>query len=212
MKSVKTTRPKDPPLKGIRATCGVTTKFGKPCGAHAGAGTDHKGVGPCFRHGGRTGSKYGGMLVGKTQLVSGRDVMGIPVEIDPAVALLRCVEIAAGEVEYCSARVRELEDPFIVRRDSTTGEETARRFHPWIRERQDCVDRLARLSKMAMDAGVAEREVRAREAATAILGTFARGLLDNLGLSKDQLARAPKIVEEQLLLLATTGGELRERP
>lgn len=80
-------------------------------------------------------------------------------------------------------------------------------LHLWIRERQRCVDRLARLSKMALDAGVAEREVALQERMAGILVQFAQGLMEGLGLTAKQRAAAPAVVQGQLIALAGGIGD-----
>lgn len=80
-------------------------------------------------------------------------------------------------------------------------------LHLWIRERHRCIDRLARLSKMALDAGIAEREVALQERMADMLVEFAQGLIAGLGLSAKQKALVPGVIQHQLI--AMTG--IREK-
>jgi hypothetical protein len=57
-------------------------------------------------------------------------------------------------------------------------------------------------SKMALDAGVAERQVRVAEAQGELLASVIKAILGDLGLSKDQQAVAPGIVRRHLIALA----------
>jgi hypothetical protein len=61
---------------------------------------------------------------------------------------------------------------------------------------------LARVCKMALDAGVAERQVRVAEAQGELLASVIKAILTGLGLDKDQQDKAPAIVRRHLLALA----------
>lgn len=150
-------------------------------------------------------------------MIPDRLVMGRPMEMEPVAALTWCVHIAAGELAYCNWRVAQLnEDEAVASPTKITEEDEGRgrgkrtveygnpTLHLWIRERQRCVDRLAKLSKMALDAGVAEREIALAEQMADVLVRFSTGLLEDLGIprgSERLQARAQAAVERQLLQL-----------
>lgn len=148
--------------------------------------------------------------------------MGPALDVSPEEALLACVRIAAGEVAYCTTMVEALlpEDatiesvsertrPLNLGKDgesaSTTVKETTvgneARLNIWIRTRQDALERLARFSKMALDAGVAERYVRAAERHGDILARVLSGVLGDLNLSEAQRARLPDLIHKHLTAL-----------
>src|SRR5881227_1016572 len=88
-------------------TCGAKNRKGEPCGRGAGWGTGHPGVGRCKLHGGASpNAEMGGSVeLARREAM----VMGIPLDVTPHVALIQCIAIAAGEVQYASERIAELD-------------------------------------------------------------------------------------------------------
>jgi hypothetical protein len=205
------------------AKCGKRTKSGKDCTRPAGWGTSHAGVGPCKLHLGNTPSQI------KASAKELARVMGSPVDVTPHEALIWCVQTAAGEAHYCTLKIQELaEEDAIGHPESHVdkelqqvyGEEGAELYnhleqttkHPielniWIRSRREAMDRLARYSKMALDAGVEERRVRMAEQFAQLMVPALQGLLDGLGLTKAQQKKAPALVRSTLVALEGTGWE-----
>lgn len=193
--------------------CGAATRSGGRCSKQAGWGTEHVGVGKCRLHGGSTPTHQ--RRAAREMAV----VMGAEHDIEPQDALLWCIRIAAGEVNYCSAQIAELEaadavgHPVVeVERAAGDAEGTLverRRqtvaLNIWIRARQDAVERLARFSKMALDAGVAERQVRVAERYGQQIAQLLAGVLAELDLNERQQRRAPDVVRRHLVLLE--GGQ-----
>jgi hypothetical protein len=70
-----------------------------------------------------------------------------------------------------------------------------------LRQWNDERDRLARTSKMALDAGVAERQVRMAERYAELLARLIQGILSDLNLNKQQKAATPEVVRRHLLAL-----------
>lgn len=105
--------------------CGAKTRPGTPCDKSAGWGTSHPGIGRCKFHGGRAPRAQ---LAGVVELARRQAViMGTPLEISPHDAILQCIHIAAGEVQYASERITELDaDEAIVQ--SVTVLERPRKF------------------------------------------------------------------------------------
>jgi hypothetical protein len=185
--------------------CGAAKRSGGTCGKPAGWGTGHPGVGRCKLHGGTSPSHN--RSAAKSMAV----VMGAPHDVSPQEALLWCVRIAAGEVRYCSMQVALLDDDDTVGQPETTlhgaddklleRRTLAPALNIWIAARRDAVDRLARYSKMALDAGVAERQVAIAERYGQQLATMLSGVLGDLELTDSQLKRAPAIVQRHLAQL-----------
>lgn len=189
--------------------CGAKTRQGGKCKRPAGAGTDHLGHGHCKLHGGRSpaGIKYAAKLAAAA--------LGEELDVEPHEALLQCVHAAAGEVAFFTAKVRELEQDVVVveheRVRTWTGGEsgggvetttsTQAELNIWLRARQEALDRLAKFSKMALDAGVAERQVRIVEQWAQQLGDAIAAILDKLELSAEQKRLAPAVVRGELLAL-----------
>jgi predicted lactoylglutathione lyase len=81
--------------------------------------------------------------------------MGGAIEVEPTEALLECVHRAAGQAAWLRLKVESLGHEEVV----CVGAHGAPALHTWVRMEQEALDRLARLSKMALDGGVAERAV-----------------------------------------------------
>jgi hypothetical protein len=146
--------------------------------------------------------------------------MGCPLDIDPHDALLECIRIAAGEVQYASEQIARLDVAaaagavvtthtrplkFEKGADSATEEVTETRheapaLHIWITTRHQAMDRLVNFSKIAIAAGIAERQVRVAEEQGAMFAAAIRNILTALGVA--DRPEAPGIVREQLLLIA----------
>ena len=194
--------------------CGAKTRGGSPCKQAAGHGTNHVGVGRCKRHGGASPNAEMGGVVALARRES--QVMGIPIDVAPHVALLECIRITAGEVQYASERINELTPddavgPVVTSRPlkeekgaedpSTYVEE----FGPpalniWIRVRHEAMDRLVNYSKIALAAGIAERQVRIAEQQGQLLAAAIRGVLEELGVA--DRPEVPSVVRKHLSLLA----------
>lgn len=190
--------------------CGAKSRqTGDPCQHKAGFGTGHPGFGRCKLHGGNTRSQ---ILKAAMQEAEARAVpMGLPVETDPYDALLRCIWISAGEVNYCSARIAELEPEqvLVAFREQQDGSEASYvktssevTLHAWIVARRHALAALARYSKMAIDAGVAERQVALAERVGGMIGQLVSAVLGELDLSPEQQGIAPEIVRRHLTQIA----------
>jgi hypothetical protein len=121
-------------------------------------------------------------------------VMGLPVDIEPHEALLQCVRIAAGEVAYCNSRIGALSHEEAVGHPIKTAErigeglsesyveimEETPELNIWIRARHNATERLAKFSRMALDAGVNERRVRIAEGMAQLLAPVLKSIFDQL--------------------------------
>lgn len=198
---------------GDGGLCGGTTRAGGSCTKPAGWGTEHPGFGACKLHGG--GTPNAGLSAGRKAAV----IMGAPIDIDPHEALIYCVQQTAGEVFYATRKIaslneeEELQRPTVItdrvgsKDGYTETKELALDLHIWIRVRQEAMDRLARYSKMALDAGVDERRVAIAENAASVLAPILQLVFEDLKLTKDQLKRAPSILERRLLAIEGTATE-----
>lgn len=135
------------------ALCGGQTRKGTLCRRKAGWGTSHHGVGRC--------SSHDEAPTGPVTLAE-RDALMAPVSIEPQDAILECIRISAGEVEYASQRIAELEVSQLVgeprrtmvrKSDGTTVQEIRKdppALHVWIVARQAAMDRLVAFSVAAV--------------------------------------------------------------
>jgi hypothetical protein len=198
--------------------CGAKLRKGHgTCRRPAGWGSgDHVGFGRCKLHGGNTRTQilHSAKLEAEAKALQ---LMGTPTHIEPEDALQFCIDVARGEVAYCDERIARLEEkdaaaPIASERvheeldrdgdvhelqDRTT--ESTAQLHIWVTTRIGATERLARFSKMALDAGVAERAVRLSErqsdqVAVAILAVIGR----LSSLSADDRARVPSLLAEHV--------------
>jgi hypothetical protein len=192
--------------------CGqpTTGSNGGPCARPAGFGTDHPGTGPCRRHGG--GTARGIKRIASKELES---LLGEPVDVDPSEALLFCVALASQEVKWIREQLAYVTEPTHLAPQGNLGGPQKgmvgmqEEFDIWIQAQQYAVDRLARYSKMALDAGVAERMVNIAEKLADYITPLLQGVLGDLGLSGEQRKRAPEVVGRHLRLLeARAGGSI----
>lgn len=170
--------------------CGANKTQGGKCRQPAGHGTDHVGSGRCKFHGGATKSHR------QHAANEAARVMGEEMEIEPHEALLQTVRIAAGEVSYCTAQIETLEKENAVKRG-----EFGEYFDIWIGARQGALERLAKFSKMAIDAGVAERQVRVAERFGDTIAALIAGIFEDLALTAKQKKAAPAVVRKHLALV-----------
>lgn len=192
--------------------CGGPRKKGRgPCTQFAGWGTPHPGVGRCKLHGGST----------QTHVAAGRKALavqavktyGLPVDVSPTDALLNEVKWAAGHVAWLRDRVQELEQDALKWGKTKTEDHRATEFpgvntteaaapNVWLelyaRERKHLLD----VCRAAIAAGIEERRVRLAEQQGALLASVIRAILDDLGLTPEQQAKAPEIAARHLRAVA----------
>lgn len=146
--------------------------------------------------------------------------MGIPLDIEPHNAILECIRIAAGEVQYASERIAELDPEEAVGAVVTTlvrprklekGEDAAEQtveeithaapaLHILIQARRQAMDRLVQYSATAIKAGIEERRVKLAESQGQLLVQVIRGVLQEMGVL--DRPEVPGIVRRQLTLVA----------
>lgn len=194
--------------------CGAKTRAGGKCTRPPGWGTGHPGIGSCKFHGGSTRNHEvaAAVTLARRELA----VMGRPLDIEPHEALLECVRITAGEVQYASDRIAELDiadavGPVVTERPrkgeygmeehgDNVRELGPPALHIWIVVRQHAMDRLVNYAKIALVAGIAERQVKIAEQQGQLLAEVIRGILRDLGV--DDRPEAPAIVRKHLSLVA----------
>lgn len=201
-------------------TCRAKTRKGGQCGRPAGWGTDHVGAGACKLHGGATptGQVHGVVHLARRESVA----MGYPLNIEPHEALLECIRISAGEVQYASERIAELDPSEIVgpvittrpRKQEKGAESAVERveehegpaLHIWIKVRGHAMDRLVNYSKVAIAAGIEERRVKVAEQQGELLAQAIRGVLAELGVG--DRPEVPGIVRKHLTAISGTAREV----
>lgn len=172
------------------AKCNARKRNGELCTMAKGWGTTHPGIGRCKYHGGST--KNGRIAA----LKEGAQLMGAPKEMNAVEALSWCIKITAGEVEWLSNKIAEIEE-----KEWTETTLMGRQVNIWAKERQAAVERLAKFSKEALQLGLAERAVRLAESYGTALAQLLKGVLEDLELTAEQKAKAPLIIRKHLVLL-----------
>jgi hypothetical protein len=199
-----------------------------PCGRRAGERTNHYGAGPCWRHRGNTRA---GNLRGAYVLAH---AFARELDCDPWEGLLRAVRIAAGKVGYSEWVLSQAQSDLelegrVVRPEGSEGGRAGLLVHPdtgeplgvgefrdrsfWVAQSTLWVDRLARYSKMAVDAGVAERLVQAVEVEGQQLGRVLTAALDALEgqVSEDVLGEVRARMRRELLQIEAESSDSRVR-
>lgn len=190
-----------------RPFCGaIRTTSGDPCRLTAGFGTDHLGYGRCKHHGGATKS---GALAGGAEMARSMMVLyGTPVDISPTEALLQEVRRSAGHVQWLGQMIQQMGEEAkgvpagaLITVLTEQGHRPAAFIDVYRKEREH----LARVAKLAIDAGIAERHVRLAEQQGQLVAGVIQSILAKLDLSPEQRRLAPQIVRGELLSLGTDG-------
>jgi hypothetical protein len=174
-------------------------------------------VGRCKYHGGASPNHQ---VAAEKQMAEQRmRTYGSPIDVEPHVALLEEVRRTAGHVAWLSEVVSDLlhdGDGYSESIDDD-GKRTLRpktglkqmdmggKFEKpsvWVELYQEERRMLARVCKMALDVGVAERQVRVAEVQGELLASTIRAILGDLGLSKEQQREAPGVVRRHLTALS----------
>jgi hypothetical protein len=171
------------------ALCGAKKKNGETCRAFAGQGTDHLGVGNCKFHLGNTKNHQVNAVVQETQRRMVK--LGMPIEVHPHEALLHMLYLASGHVAWLREEIAATDD---------LGTFEARVMVELYGEERD---RVAKIAKAALDAGVAERQVRMAEEYGDLLYRFIQGIFGDpeLALTPTQQERLPDLLRRHLMRL-----------
>jgi len=216
------------------AICGVPMTRGRFAGEvclnPAGLNTvnagdaEESGVGPCWVHGGARlrGRAEAGWLMAHR--------FAQEYNITPWEGLLKAVRIAAGKVAYTEwvmsqakddleleGRFGRTDDGILMHPDTgePLGAGQLRNLLWWVMKNELWVDRLARYSKAAIDAGVAERLVEIEQAHAEQVAHVLNGVIGTLeaedGVDHVLLGRIRAIMRGQLLALdAAPGGDTHQ--
>lgn len=179
--------------------CGAKKKNGETCRAFAGQGTEHPGVGCCKFHLGNT-KRHNTHAARKEALAkwAERSKFGEPLEVGPAEALLGVLHLSAGHLSWIRAELAAIKDK--------RTQEAQVLMRLWDEER----DRIARISKAALDVGVAEAQIALAERYGEQLAQLLRGIFfdGDLGLTAVQRALLPDVLRRHLGLF----GQENDRP
>jgi hypothetical protein len=189
--------PHTPEQRTLQPLCNARKKNGETCRAFAGQGTDHPGVGKCKFHGGSTRSHRTHAVIEQAKIRAAR--LGEPYEMEPTEALVWSVHMSAGQVRYLGEELSTLEV------ERTNGESLILQ-RLWNEER----DRLARISKAALDAGVQERAIVLAERTGAAIADVLRGVFSDpeLRLTRAQRDRLPDLLRRHLMAVERRPPEI----
>lgn len=177
-----TKKKRKPPAKlcGANLTTGPGT-----CGHSAGWGTEHNGRGRCTFHGGSTPSHV--IAAQREELAEAVVTFGLPVDIDAADALIDEVKRTAGIVHCLDLIIR-----------GKTAEQLLKEPNLVLWHRQERRHGLM-VSRVAIAAGIAERQVRVAEQHASIFAAALRGMFEDLGVADHP--KLGKIVRRHLTLI-----------
>lgn len=116
--------------------------------------------------------------------------------VSPWEAMLKSVRLAAGRVSWVDAQLEQIVN-------ANDGDLDAPQVRRWLDESRKERALLARMSKVAVDAGLAERMVRQVELEGQLVAEAVVYALDTLDLSSEQRAQALEAAHAKLL---TQGG------
>lgn len=174
---------------------------GGQCRNRAGKGTEHLGAGYCDRHGGNTPGLRA--HAAKLQAIAAMPPTGGEIDVNPLDALLYTVRRAAGLALWYRAKLEAA---------SLEGANP----EPWATLEAKALGDLNRWGKAAVDAGVAERLVRAAEHSAERIGAAVEAMFSAMAaagveLTPDARAAAVRAFTGQIAQLETGGGDIEGR-
>jgi hypothetical protein len=186
------------------ATCGAKKRNGGKCTLAPGWGTPHPGIGKCKLHGGSVPNH-----IKAAAKEEHRRLLGHRREIDPHEAIIECIQLRAGEVQWLSERMAELDE-----KDWTEDTIAGKQFHLYARERQAAMQDQVRFSQIAISLGIAERHIKMVETYGELLAGLMRGVLDDLWphLNEEGRAKAPQIIRARMLAIDNSRQQPKELP
>jgi hypothetical protein len=160
----------------------------------AGLGTPHPGTGYCRFHGGNLPTQRKNAIVQEAV-----KFMGAPKEINPLDAIIWCIQLTAGEVEWLGEQIALIDEEEWIEHTPL-----GKQMHVLQRTRADAQDRLVRYSRDAIQLGLAERAVRLAEPFGAAIGLLVEGVEPTSALTK----AAEDLAEHRSQAPATLGSHV----
>lgn len=209
--------------------CGVVYKDRPPCKQRAGAGTDHKGYGPCKYHGGLMVTVSAHHKLARLQDEANRIVpFGQAQSVDPEQALLDLVSQSAGLVLFYGQEVQRLAllepseeargtfmravsgyevgshlfGPVIDVDKDGTEHIVGEELRGMVKLWNDERDRLAKYAKTALGAGIERRRVEMAEQQGERIVVVINSVLVQMGFGPDVLQTARTLIATELRAVA----------
>lgn len=166
---------------------GGKKKDGTPCDLRAGFGTRHEGEGKCRYHGGNIPTH-------EMKLVKeNANKFATPIEVTPGQALAGVLHLSAGQLQWTTLQVGALDEDDIVSEHGLV--------HPLVRfQRMQMLD-LAKLAKIAHEAGIDERLASLAEEQTAMFAKLIEAVAEDLELTSEQKQKLGPAVRRRLTLV-----------
>lgn len=131
-------------------------------------------------------------------------------KVSPWEALLGQLYLLQGQVAWLTAKVAQAPDDEALQR-FTLGENGEEAYGPWVELLEQRGDRLTRVAKMAIDAGIAERMVMQIEDDAQRLYLATKAAAKRLGLDEDrELELVAAIAQEYAHELTKADGKMIE--
>lgn len=171
---------------------GTVWADGSPCKLHAGQRTVHPGVGNCFRHGGGAERVVGAWMMAH--------LIARQLDVSPWEALLLTVKRAAAWSQFYETKLAQCTDDEELRPGGV--------FHDWVVAYERVTDKLARYSKMAVDAGVAAIMVQQARSEGETIARVLNQAIGTAGLDEETEQRLRTALRAALLEVDTEMREL----
>lgn len=191
------------PERTYPARCPKQNLNGRMCAYPAGAGTRHKGYGVCRWHGGQWAH------VEKIW----EDAMELAEELDinPLEALLQQVRVAGAHASWADMQLRAAiktaqDDGYV------PGDEPTDAVAKWMVESRKERTLFAKISKAAVDAGVAAALVARVDLESTAAAEAVLAAVDALALGPEDRMRALSAAQDRLLAIAGSAAEIPEDP
>ncbi|GAA0187974.1 hypothetical protein [Glutamicibacter creatinolyticus] len=200
-----------------RLICGARKKNNDPC-----ASSPAPGATRCGRHGGKSprAKAAAEQRVAEAELAQKVGTLGIREkypDVDPGQALLSEIQISHAHVQWLRAKVAEIEPNELIwgttKTESGIGPQgpvdmTVQEagFHTWYQLYLKEREHFAKLTTMALKAGIEARKIQLAERTGEMVAGAIQRILDGLQLTPDQSKIVPTLVPTVLRELAPTAA------
>lgn len=182
--------------------CGARIRGGRYCKLPAGYQTDHPGVSTCYRHGGNNQEQltHVGMRLAHHGIMEPNTRAGDIVQLEPHNALIWAIWIGAGDVAFWNNELAQLDED-----DPNFLYNAAKLF----KEQRAANKEMRSAAKMALDAGLAERQVMMAERMAGLIADAVQRITGELSLTPQQEALLPDIVRRHLMTMEAPGDVVK---
>jgi len=194
--------------------CKGTNREGNPCGR-----PPIKGGTVCTSHGGGASQVKAAAARRQSEAEAQKEMaravrtLGLPIDIDPAKALLDEIHWCAGHVAWLRGKVQEVTDADLVwgrtQTDNGIGPQgpvdmSTEKSGPnvWLELYNQERDRFHRVCALALRSGIEERRVKLAEQQGDLVAAVVNRILNRLQLTPSQWAEVPIIVPEEFRAIA----------